>query len=123
MICTDVQIYNRTGRRFLPDNENDIKMLLTEPENLMRVACSTEVSELMALFDENGAAFISITNSVDGKTRYIDNGNGDEEPLELMGNDCPAGKMMCYDKKEAADIILHFCNTGNLHPKFKWIES
>lgn len=122
MMCTDIQVYNRTGRRFLPDNESDIRMLLMESENLMRVMCKTDTAVLASLFDEKGAAFISVTNKNNGKTSYIDNGSGNDEPVELMANVCPAEKMMCYDKAEAADIILHFCNTGDLHPKYKWIE-
>ena len=122
MICTDVQVYCRNGRRLLPDNENDIRMLLAEPEKLMRVACSTEIAGLEAEFDPNGAAFIGIVNDASGKAHYFDNGSGSEEPVELMINTCPAEKMMCYDKEMAADIIMHFCNTGNLYPKCEWVE-
>ena len=122
MICTDVQVYCRNGRRLLPDNENDIRMLLSEPEKLMRVSCGTEVAGLEAEFDPNGAAFIGVVNEINGTAHYFDNGSGNEEPVELMINVCPAEKMMCYDKEAAADIIMHFCNTGNLHPKYNWIE-
>ena len=121
MICTDVQVYCRNGRRLLPDNENDIRMLLMEPENLMRMTCNSEIAALEAEFDPNGAVFIGVVNEISGVIHYFDNGSGNEEPVELMINVCPAEKMMCYDKDAAADIILHFCNTGELHPKFKWI--
>ena len=122
MICTDVQVYCRNGRRLLPDNESDIRMLLMEPQNLMRVSCGTEIAGLEAEFDPDGAAFIGVVDEVSGKAHYFDNGSGNEEPVELMINVCPAEKMMCYDKEAAADIIMHFCNTGNLHPGYKWIE-
>ena len=122
MICTDVQVYCRNGRRLLPDNESDIRMLLMEPQNLMRISCSSEIAGLTAEFDPNGAAFIGVTNEISGKTCHIDNGNGCEEPVELMEDVCPAAKMMCYDKEAAADIILHFCNTGNMHPGHSWVE-
>lgn len=122
MICTDVQVYCRNGRRLLPDNESDIRMLLMEPQNLMHLSCKSEIASLEAEFDHDGAAFIGVKNEISGKTCHIDNGTGSEEPVELMENVCPARKMMCYDREAAADIILHFCNTGNLHSGYKWIE-
>lgn len=122
MICTDVQVYCRNGRRLLPDNENDIRMLLKEPENLMRVSCVTDDAGLEAEFDMDGAAFIGMVNEAAGKAYYFDNGSGNEEPVDLMENVCPAEKMMCYDKEAAADIIIHFCSTGELHPEYNWIE-
>ena len=122
MICTDVQVYCRNGRRLLPDNENDIRMLLAEPENLMRLTCSSEIADLEAEFAPDGAAFIGVVNELTGEIHYFDNGSGSEESVELMINVCPAEKMMCYDKEQAADIILHFCNTGEVHPKYNWIK-
>lgn len=122
MICTDVQVYCRNGRRLLPDNENDIRMLLADPQNLMRISCSTEISGLEAEFAPDGAAFIGVVNEANGMASYFDNGSGSEEPVELMINVCPAEKMMCYDKEAVTDIIMHFCITGELHPKYQWIE-
>ena len=121
MICTDVQVYCRNGRRLLPDNEGDIRKLLMEPENLMRLSCNVEDVGLEAEFDQQGAAFIGIVDENNGTVHYFDNGSGDEKPVELMINVCPAGKMMCYDKYDTADIILHFCLTGELQSKYKWI--
>ena len=120
MVNTDVQVYCRNGRRLLPDNESDIRMLLNEPENLMRVMCSTDIASLTALFDAQGDTYISVTNDVAGTVSSLDNGSGIEEPVELMANTCPAEKMMCYDKALAADIIMHFCKTGNLYPDCEW---
>lgn len=122
MICTDVQVYCRNGRRLLPDNEGDIRKLLMEPQNLVRISCSSDTAALEAEFDLEGAAFIGVVNEDEGIVRYFDNGSGDERPVELMINVCPAGKMMCYDKYDTADIIMHFLLTGELQSKYMWIE-
>lgn len=122
MLCTEVQVNCRSGRRLLPDNENDLRELLHVPEKLMNITCSTEVAAMEIEFSETGAAFIGVVNETTGTVYYFDNGSGGEEPVELLINICPAEKMMCYDKDTITDIIMHFCATGEKSSKYSWIE-
>ena len=122
MLCTDVQVNCRSGRRLLPDNENDLRELLQTPDKLMNITCSTEVAAMEVEFSETGAAFIGVVNEITDTVYYFDNGSGGEESVELLINFCPAEKMMCYDKDTITDIIMHFCATGEKSSKYKWIE-
>ena len=121
MLCTEVQVNCRNGRRLLPDHENDLRELLQTPENLMNMTCSTEVSSMEVEFSDEGAAFIGVVNELTDTAYYYDNGSGGDKPVELLINVCPAEKMMCYDKDTITDIIMHFCATGEKSSKYKWI--
>ena len=73
-------------------------------------------------FSEEGNAFVGWINSYDEENYYFDNGSGNTEMVELKVNVCPEERMMCYDAEALKEIVLYFCETGEMNPKYNWIE-
>ena len=73
-------------------------------------------------FSEEGNAFVGWINSYDDENYYFDNGSGNTEMVELKVNVCPEERMMCYDAEALKEIVLYFCETDEMNPKYNWIE-
>ena len=73
-------------------------------------------------YSEEGNAFIGWIDTCNEENYYFDNGSGNTEMVELKINACPQERMMCYDAEALKEIVLYFCETGEMNPKYNWIE-
>lgn len=113
-------VININGKEI--ESREELENMLYATGSLEHIVCSKNDKALDIEFAESGSAFIGWIDEYDDDVFYFDNGGDDVNPVALKINICPQGRMMCHDIAAVKEIIDYFCEAGERHPKYNWIE-